>query len=371
MMKKSCLWMPAAILACGLAASSCSKDDDPVTSADPVAPAATEQTQYEEMPAQPTADQLTTKITRPAFVFAGDYTGEGKALVARAVNAVGIDRAEVVIMPGAQVSGLTEEQLHSIVAVLANEGTVVFVEPEVDVIDDFCMKAAGVVGDYERLFDAEDASVDALLRIMEWSEVSPFAALADEDGAKDCYEIIALRAKTVYASMNEREGTDSKQTINVEADKEGAEGEYDILPVEVEYGNDFSDDYFGEKTDDLAEWINSEEPEVTEEEVTEARQIIQHRAAADAASLQNLSKNQTFINNGTNQFMFKTGIGSGESYCSPIQLRYEVWTAYAPDKKQDYYCVKLSVTAENEKLGCGPKEASKWINPEYDPVWQI
>lgn len=109
MMKKSCLWMPAAILACGLAASLCSKDDDPVTSADPVAPAATEQTQYEEMPAQPTADQLTTKITRPAFVFAGDYTGEGKALVARAVNAVGIDRAEVVIMPGALQAGVGDD----------------------------------------------------------------------------------------------------------------------------------------------------------------------------------------------------------------------------------------------------------------------
>ena len=367
-MTRKKFWMLAAILTCGLVVTSCVTEDNPIT------PATEDETQYADFPEYSPDDELNTLIKRPAYVFDGEYTGEGKAIVARATTKADLydEKLEVIILKGSKLKGLRFEDASAITRVLAGGGTVVIVEPLLSEIDQFCEIIGKQVSTFlDTSADAgEDFDYDILLRMAEWSEESPFKGLIDEDTNDDDYEVIALRAKTIYASMNDREGVATKQTVNIEVEKENAEGEYDTVPVEVEYNNELDDHYFGKKAGGLAEWINSDEPEVTEEEAAEARSLMMTRAA-DAGSLQNLSKAQTFILDGSNNKLFFQMEEYGcRNINHPIKLRYDVWTAYSEDKKCDYYCVKLSVTAENNELDCGPSGEREWYNAQYDPLWK-
>lgn len=154
-----------------------------------------------------------------------------------------------------------------------------FAEPMLNELDVFCKQFSATVTGNSQASDMviENLPAEAIQRIIDWSEVNPFEGLI-EDGVKDRYEIVALRAQTVYVSMNDREGIATKQTINVEVEKVDKEDEYDIIPVEVEFPNNMSDYYFGFKADQLAEWLNSDEPEPTDEEAAEVRAMIAHRA---------------------------------------------------------------------------------------------
>lgn len=365
-MKKIINLMFATALVCGATMlTSCVKEDNPSGQADT-------REDVEDFPKASTTDQLTTTIQRPAYVFDATYTGEGKAVVARATKKVAFndESLEVVIMPSTQIPSLKNEDYLNIIHVLAKGGTVVFTEPGLDVLDGFCKNIAAAIEVYSPAAEiAQDyLSSEAIQRIILWSEASPFADMI-EDGVKDRYEIIALRAQTVYLSMNDREGFSTKMTIDVDVEKKDKEDEFETIPVEVEIPHCMDDYYFGEKADDLAEWLNSNEPETTENEANQVRALM-NRAAGDA-TLQSLCKAQTFILKGDNNNLdYQWGPASVRAIYHPIQLRYDIWTAYSADKKCDFYCVKLSVTAENNQMGCGPSEARKWYDARYFKPWQ-
>ena len=365
-MKKRLTLFFAAALVCGATMlTSCVKEDNPSGQADT-------REDVEDFPKASTTDQLTTTIQRPAYVFDATYTGEGKAVVARATKRVAFndESLEVVIMPSTQIPSLKNEDYLNIIRVLVNGGTVVFTEPGLDVLDGFCKNIAAAIEVYSPATEiAQDyLSSEAIQRIILWSEASPFADMI-EDGVKDRYEIIGLRAQTVYLSMNDREGISNKMTIDVDVEKKDKEDEFETIPVEVEIPNCMDDYYFGEKADDLAEWLNSNEPETTENEANQVRALM-NRAAGDA-TLQSLCKAQTFILKGDNNNLdYQWGPASVRAIYHPIQLRYDIWTAYSADKKCDFYCVKLSVTAENNQMGCGPSEARKWYDAKYFVPWQ-
>ena len=367
-MAKNKFWMLTATLTCGLMLTACVANEDNVS----VRPTAEEEN-YEEFPELPTTDQLTTLIERPAYVFDANYTGEGKAVVARATKKVAFsdESLEVVVMHNSQIKQLTNEDYLNIIRVIAKGGSIVFVEPLLADLDYFCQYVAAAVYTYSGASEivAEYLPADAIRRICQWSEATPFADMI-EDEVNDRYEIIALRGQTVYLSMNDREGVPTKQTIDIEVEKEGKEGEYEIVSVEVENPNDLNDYYFGRKADDMAAWLNSDEPETTEEEAAEVQALIARRAGGDA-TLQTISKAQTFILRGDNhELYFQPTAGRTDGINHPIQLRYDVWTAYSADKKCDFYCVKLNVTAENDKLGCGPSGKRDWYDPQYFPLWK-
>lgn len=365
-MKKRLTLFFAAALVCGATMlTSCVKEDNPSGQADT-------REDVEDFPKASTTDQLTTTIQRPAYVFDATYTGEGKAVVARATKKVAFndESLEVVIMPSTQIPSLKNEDYLNIIHVLAKGGTVVFTEPGLDVLDGFCKNIAAAIEVYSPAAEiAQDyLSSEAIQRIILWSEASPFADMI-EDGVKDRYEIIGLRAQTVYLSMNDREGFSTKMTIDVDVEKKDKEDEFETIPVEVEIPHCMDDYYFGEKADDLAEWLNSNEPETTENEANQVRALM-NRAAGDA-TLQSLCKAQTFILKGDNKNLhYQWGPASVRAIYHPIQLRYDIWTAYSADKKCDFYCVKLSVTAENNQMGCGPSEARKWYDAKYFIPWQ-
>ena len=365
-MKKRLTLFFAAALVCGATMlTSCVKEDNPSGQADT-------REDVEDFPKASTTDQLTTTIQRPAYVFDATYTGEGKAVVARATKKVAFndESLEVVIMPSTQIPSLKNEDYLNIIHVLVNGGTVVFTEPGLDVLDGFCKNIAAAIEVYSPATEiAQDyLSSEAIQRIILWSEASPFADMI-EDGVKDRYEIIGLRAQTVYLSMNDREGISNKMTIDVDVEKKDKEDEFETIPVEVEIPHCMDDYYFGEKADDLAEWLNSNEPETTENEANQVRALM-NRAAGDA-TLQSLCKAQTFILKGdNNNLVYQWGPASVRAIYHPIQLRYDIWTAYSADKKCDFYCVKLSVTAENNQMGCGPSEARNWYDARYFKPWQ-
>lgn len=365
-MTKKNFWMLTAILTCGLMMTACVANEDNEIQQP------SDDAYTEEFPEQPTTDQLKTLIERPAYVFDANYTGEGKAVVARTAKKVAFsdESLEVVIMPSTQIQSLQGEDYLNIIRVLAKGGTVVFTEPGLDVLDGFCKQIAAAIDTYSPASEIaqEYLSAEAIQRIILWSETSPFADMIEDD-LKDRYEIIALRAQTVYLSMNDREGIPTKMTIDVDVEKKDKEDEFETIPVEVEIPNCMDDYYFGEKADDLAEWLNSNEPETTENEANQVRALM-NRAAGDA-TLQSLCKAQTFILKGDNNNLdYQWGPASVRAIYHPIQLRYDIWTAYSADKKCDFYCVKLSVTAENNQMGCGPSEARKWYDATYFKPWQ-
>ena len=353
-----------AMLTGSLLLFSCAKEDNTAISPD---------ISEEVVPEYPIEDQLTTPIQRVTYVFNATYTGEAKALVARATTrgVMSDENLGVVVMPSTQIKSLTSDDYLNIVRVLAKGGTIVFAEPMLNELDVFCKQVSATVTGNSQASDMviENLPAEAIQRIIDWSEVNPFEGLI-EDGVKDRYEIIALRAQTVYVSMNDREGIATKQTVNVEVEKVDKEDEYDIIPVEVEFPNNMSDYYFGFKADQLAEWLNSDEPEPTDEEAAEVRAMIAHRAGENS-SLQSLVKAQTIILDGTNNNVYFTPeSGANRTWSHPIKLRYDVWTAYSAEKKCDFYCVKLNVTAENNKLECGPAEERKWYNPKNCDFWK-
>lgn len=79
-MKKNLFWMLTAFTMCGMVMTACSDDDK--TSGQKT----DETTEIVDFPEKPTTDLLETQIKRPAYVFDAQYTGEGKAVVARATK---------------------------------------------------------------------------------------------------------------------------------------------------------------------------------------------------------------------------------------------------------------------------------------------
>ena len=80
-MTKKNFWMLTAILTCGLMMTACvANEDNEIQRPSDDA--------YTEFPEQPTTDQLKTLIERPTYVFDANYTGEGKAVVARTAKKV-------------------------------------------------------------------------------------------------------------------------------------------------------------------------------------------------------------------------------------------------------------------------------------------
>jgi hypothetical protein len=134
--------MQAVILACGLTVTACVDNEDNGVIQPPA-----EDVDVVDYPEQPTTDQLTTMIERYAYVFNADYTGEGKAVVARATKQAELtdENLEVVVMHNSQIKQLTNVDYLNMIRVIAKGGTIVFVEPVLSDLDYFCQYVAAAV----------------------------------------------------------------------------------------------------------------------------------------------------------------------------------------------------------------------------------
>ena len=152
----------AVMLTGSLMFSSCTKEDNSATS--------DEESTYVDLPQYSTEDQLSTIIQRPTYVFNATYTGEGKAVVARATKKAELtdQNLGVVIMPSSQIKSLSSDDYLNIVRVLAKDGTVVFTEPILDELDAFCKKVSETVSTNSQAAELvlENLPIEAIQRII-------------------------------------------------------------------------------------------------------------------------------------------------------------------------------------------------------------
>ena len=311
----------------------------------------------------PTEDAFEVRISRPAYVIPGVYTGEGKALVDRVSTKVDLkdEKLEVLILSAKH--NITQEEAEIMLGLLASDGTLVFVEPELPQLDAFCRTLSSVA----RVADWGDYYYsDAVQRILEWADASPFEGLM-VGNEKDPYEIVGLRAKTLFLSQNPRENTKVKEKIIYYCDiaEEGKEPNIQTSPeIEMEFDLTGTDYYFGMKADEVADWINSEEPSLEEDAAEKASvTALMATRAGSGDALESLSKSQRIIISTNNVIKYFYDI------VHPVSIQYDVWAAYSEDKKLDYYCVKQRVTLLNQDLNCGPADKDKWKNGSGWSLW--
>lgn len=326
-----------------------------------------------EMPAGPSDDALAVTMDKKVYVFPYEYSGEGKAVAARATNQVPLDSEELeaVIIHGSQVGTLDDATRIRLLRLLAGGGAFIVVEPELYYLDQFCIKLSNLIDTSDKALDAIDEYLPspAVDRILQWAEYSPFEDLEDTDET-DPYEIIGIRAQSLYLSDNEKEGVPVSETSWVEfndPDKElGLEG--GRLELQDEDVNEWTDYGFGLKADSLAEWVNADEQEEDEAEAAEVKSLMETKAGI---SLEKIAKSQRITHQMNNSFFFQTSPHYGTRKNHPIQFQYDIWSAYSKEKQSDFYCVKQRVTLHNEELKCGPSDEYKWYNAAYYSKWKM
>lgn len=312
----------------------------------------------------PTEDAFEVRISRPAYVFPDSYTGEGKALVDRVATPVNLkdEKLEVLILSAKH--NITQEEAEIMLNLLASDGTLVFVEPQLPQLDAFCRTISSVA----RVADWGDYYYsDAVQRILHWADATPFEGLVIGD-EKDQFEIVGLRAKTLFLSQNLRENTKIREKLVYYCDisEEGEEPDIQTSP-EFDFEFDFTGTnyFFGRKANEVATWINSQEPSLEEEEAEKASvAALMATKAASNDALENLVKSQRIIISTSNIIKYHYNI------VHPVKIQYDVWGAYSEDKKLDYYCVKQSVTLLNQDLKCGPGKKDEWRNGEGWSQWK-
>ena len=201
----------------------------------------------------PTEDAFEVRISRPAYVFPDSYTGEGKALVDRVATPVNLkdEKLEVLILSAKH--NITQEEAEIMLNLLASDGTLVFVEPQLPQLDAFCRTISSVA----RVADWGDYYYsDAVQRILHWADATPFEGLVIGD-EKDQFEIVGIRAKTLFLSQNLRENTKIQEKLVYYCDisEEGEEPNIQTSP-EFDFEFDFTGTnyFFGRKANEVATW---------------------------------------------------------------------------------------------------------------------
>ena len=312
----------------------------------------------------PTEDAFGVRISRPTYVFPDSYTGEGKALVDRVATPVNLkdEKLEVLILSAKHT--ITQEEAEIMLGLLASDGTIVFVEPELPQLDAFCRTISTVarVAEWGDYFYS-----DAVQRILHWAYATPFEGLVIGE-EKDQFEIVGIRAKTLFMSQNPRENTKVREKVVYYCDisEEGEEPNIQTSPeFDLEFDFAGTNYFFGRKANEVATWINSQEPSLEEEEAEKASvAALMATKAASNDALENLVKSQRIILSTSNVIKYHYDI------VHPVKIQYDVWAAYSEDKKLDYYCVKQSVTLLNQDLKCGPGSKDEWRNGYGWSQWQ-
>ena len=249
------------------------------------------------------------------------------------------DQLEVMILPASHIASLTQKEAEIMLEVLADDGTLVFVEPLLEQLDAFCRTISNVA----HSLGLEDfIASEAVQQILCWSDVSPFKDLVVGD-EHDQYEIVALRAKTIYLSLNERENTVRKDNVVFYTDVADEDAEPDIQPlpaVEMEVENVVTDYSFGCKADYIAEWINQGEPS-EEEEYADKMAASAEIATRAGETLDQLVKSQRIIINFGLGFNFKE-----RNIEHPVNIQYDIWAANVPNRTLSLYTRTSSPSAQ-------------------------
>lgn len=370
-MKKTFLWMLTVILLCGTTALTSCKDDDDANSS--------EQTGSEtvSIPAGETADQLGTKINGLTYVFNADYTGEGAAVVRRAVNStqdIKDPNVQNIILNASNIAALTENDLVAISALIIRGGALVLVEPtpqdEIDLMEKILKTADDCInGTIESsLFDELD--YEKLEWLYGWAiqgtkELT--ASYSAENFDDRSLEIVGWRGFQVYKSLNVHEGETYTKELGLTVVNE--DGTTETTPLAYDETVVMNDYLFGLQADEAAAWMNTK----AEEDQTKraaAVKAIANRAGEAQQYIDKLATAQEYHLQLGGIITIKDGSKVTSRYHKVLVDRW-VWAAYSFDKKTDYYCVNQTVKLYNQDLQCGPdNDQGWWWNSETWEKWK-
>ena len=156
-----------------------------------------------DMPEQaPTTDALAVPIDGTTYVFDGNYSGEGKALVDRVKDRVTWlaesettppnESVENIILHNSQVGHLSNGELASIIMVMSKGGSIVVADPTIEKLEKLVKDLRTIITFYQQAGNNRTAryviqmlNTETLNRIMMWTSGFDFSVYLDEEGKGD------------------------------------------------------------------------------------------------------------------------------------------------------------------------------------------
>lgn len=343
MKTKNCNYFHFAILMIGavMMMTACSENDDKTVV--PGDPDTIED--FAEPEQEPTADVQEVTIKGTTYVFDGNYTGEGKALVDRVTNratslTIGDtphpnEDIENVILHNSRIGNMSNGELASLIMVLTKGGSVVVADPTIDKLERLVKGLRIIIAfyqqggnDLEARYVIQMLNTEMLNRIMMWTDDFDFSVYLNEKGKGDYMSLAIFREADSYLAFKEAE--------------------------------QLTDYQYGRKADLAAKWINEPESEAPRAARRhEAAQLIATRVGGDAEQyVDKIAKSYDV----TYDMGLQMDGPKGYSRYHNCTLTYRVWSAYSKEKNCDVYCVTQTVTAFNQDLNCGPKGERDWYN---------
>ncbi len=363
------------LICCGLMLVSCKDSDGETVNIED----AEIEDSYVEMPAVPTADALAVKVEGLTYVFDGNYTAEGKALVNRVQhrtdNQIDDNLQNVIIHNDKVVNGpLWNDDTAMMLMVLAKGGSVVLADPTIDGMSKLVARLRTILSEYTMggmnpvvRYVIDNMETSAIQHILYWSSEMDFNVLKNEDGQEIAMSLAVFRNDDCYLVCDDEEDMATYESPVVVYDQEGN----DSINTTITYQEklELNDYYYGLRADNLAEWLNDDEPD--EEETAAASRMVAAEAMARRAGgtaeqyLDKIAKSKDFT------------FDVGQTISTPsgprrhdCVLKYRIWTAYSSEKQCDVYCVTQEVTAYNQQLQCGPGDKHDWYGCKNWEPWK-
>ena len=227
--------MLAAIIVCGaMSLTSCSDSNDKERDSD--ADKAADEAAAISIPDDNTADKMNVKITGLTYVFNANYSGEGAALVRRAINRTqNIQDINIknIIIHSSCVKNLTQDELVAISALIIKGGALMMVEPtpkeELNLIDKIVTTADDCINGTITSPLYANLDYTNLEWIYGWATNGTKGLIDDYNTDPDdqSLEIIGWRGFQVYKSLNVHENETYTKNLNIVSVNEDNTMEYE------------------------------------------------------------------------------------------------------------------------------------------------
>ncbi len=326
-------------------------------------------------PEQQVTDDMSVTISGSTYVFGGDYTAEGKALVNRVNNTAGSLKdtgVENIIIHNGRIPSLTDNETTDLLQQMAGGAALVVAEPTVDNMKVLTDKLHGVINKYSIDANESSSKVNQILqsqilhRIKSWKNGSLDSYFHNLQSQGRTLALLAIRDEDSYEVSREPQGETDNATVQICDENHKVAKETTVSYVDDAEMSDF---HYGIKTDNLARWLNTPDGDPVARENS-------RRVAARLMANQTGDRAEEYLDKITESIEHTLSAGfqvSGPQGHNPYhecEVKYRVWTAYSSEKKCDVYCVTMDITAYNQMLKCGPTKETDWYSGADWAAWK-